>query len=100
VADKAIIGHWATYGKMLRPDDPDVAFSKRHPGAFVSFENTWSTGAENDETAIDWARKGAAVIDKYADGAYLQFAGFEDERKEASGGQLEKATPLVDSKLP
>jgi hypothetical protein len=66
-----------------------VAFSKRHPGAFVSFDTTWSTGAENDETSIAWARKGAAVIGKYAYVAYLQWAGLEDESKEASGRQFD-----------
>jgi FAD/FMN-containing dehydrogenase len=75
-----------------------VAFSKRHPGAFVSFDSTWSTGTENDETSIAWTRKGAAVIDKYADGAYLQWAGFEDERKEASGRQFDDINRLTEIK--
>jgi hypothetical protein len=86
-ADKAIVGLWTTHGKMLRPDDADVAFSKRHAGAFVSFDATWSTGAAADVTCIDHTRRGAAAVEKHAGGAYLQWAGFEDERKAASGKQ-------------
>jgi hypothetical protein len=88
-ADKAIIGLWTTHGKMLRPNDADVAFSKHHAGAFVSFDATWSTGAAADETCIDCTRRGAAAMEKHADGACLQWAGFEDERKAASGEQCE-----------
>ena len=93
-ADKGIVGLWATYGKMLRPDDTDVAFSKRHAGGFVSFDTTWSTGSAADETCIDYTRRGATALEKYADGAYLQWAGFEDERKAASGKQYDDIEKL------
>lgn len=94
-ADKGIVAFWTTYGKMLRPDDMDVAFSKRHAGAFVSFDTTWTTGGSADEACIEYTRAGANVVKKYADGAYLQWAGFEDERKAISTTQYEDIDKLI-----
>ena len=95
-ADKCIIAFWTTYGKMLRPDDANVAFSKRHTGAFVSFDTTWTTLTdEADAKCVAYTRAGADAIEKYADGAYLQWAGFEDERKVAAGKQFDDMDKLV-----
>ena len=98
-ANKCFVAFWLTYGKMLRPDE-DVAFSKRYKGAFVSFDTTWTNlnSDEVDEKCIAYTRSGYKAIEPFAQGSYLQWAGFEEERKSASTMQYDNIEKLISIK--